>query len=302
MLRNGTVRWTLRATPIRQRFKSFCHHYSVQPSTKSYDALVNFSHNSFITSQTPTMAKRKSSTFSQGADSTPGLIHMPSFDHLLPRPTKRRASQRKQNHLPPKPTSTNPDINAEVLDGPEALRASPDAEEKDETLDVDKIEGGIATHIKDEEDTVPSLVTSGESESSLSDMSDVEPPLNNKPQTAKSRKTLKIPSQMGMAQKLPSTGPTKKVESKEPQFLDPEADGEEEADEEEIQAALSRPPPVHSDYLPLPWKGRLGYVRTLPLFPIQNSSLMSARHVYALICVSQTHLCLVHELVASLLY
>jgi hypothetical protein len=42
---------------------------------------------------------------------------------------------------------------------------------------------------------------------------------------------------------------------------DPEAEGDELADEEEIKEALSRPPPVNSDYLPLPWKGRLGYVR-----------------------------------------
>lgn len=40
---------------------------------------------------------------------------------------------------------------------------------------------------------------------------------------------------------------------------DPEAE-EDLADEEEIKQAVSRPPPVHSDYLPLPWKGRLGYV------------------------------------------
>jgi hypothetical protein len=43
---------------------------------------------------------------------------------------------------------------------------------------------------------------------------------------------------------------------------DPEAEGEELADEEELKEALSRPPPVNSDYLPLPWKGRLGYVRS----------------------------------------
>jgi hypothetical protein len=42
---------------------------------------------------------------------------------------------------------------------------------------------------------------------------------------------------------------------------DPEAEGEELADEEEVKEALTRPPPVNSDYLPLPWKGRLGYVR-----------------------------------------
>jgi UV DNA damage endonuclease len=41
---------------------------------------------------------------------------------------------------------------------------------------------------------------------------------------------------------------------------DPEAEGDEGADEEEIKEASMRPPPVNSDYLPLPWKGRLGYV------------------------------------------
>lgn len=41
---------------------------------------------------------------------------------------------------------------------------------------------------------------------------------------------------------------------------DPEAEGDEEADEEEIKEAMLRPPPINSDYLPLPWKGRLGYV------------------------------------------
>lgn len=40
---------------------------------------------------------------------------------------------------------------------------------------------------------------------------------------------------------------------------DPEAVDDEEADPEEVEKALARPPPVHSDYLPLPWKGRLGY-------------------------------------------
>jgi hypothetical protein len=34
----------------------------------------------------------------------------------------------------------------------------------------------------------------------------------------------------------------------------------EESDEEDIQKSVSRPPPVNSDVLPLPWKGRLGYV------------------------------------------
>lgn len=42
--------------------------------------------------------------------------------------------------------------------------------------------------------------------------------------------------------------------------LDPESDVEVPLEAEELQEALGRPPPVHSSYLPLPWKGRLGYV------------------------------------------
>lgn len=42
--------------------------------------------------------------------------------------------------------------------------------------------------------------------------------------------------------------------------LDPESDVEIPLEAEELKEALGRPPPVHSSYLPLPWKGRLGYV------------------------------------------
>lgn len=42
--------------------------------------------------------------------------------------------------------------------------------------------------------------------------------------------------------------------------LNPESDEDVPVKEEELKDAFSRPPPVNSDYLPLPWKGRLGYV------------------------------------------
>ncbi|CAG7922335.1 unnamed protein product [Penicillium olsonii] len=41
--------------------------------------------------------------------------------------------------------------------------------------------------------------------------------------------------------------------------LDPESDVEVPLEADELKEALGRPPPVHSSYLPLPWKGRLGY-------------------------------------------
>lgn len=35
-------------------------------------------------------------------------------------------------------------------------------------------------------------------------------------------------------------------------------------DDEVLERGARRPPPVNSDRLPLPWKGRLGYVRSMP--------------------------------------
>lgn len=46
-------------------------------------------------------------------------------------------------------------------------------------------------------------------------------------------------------------------------LLDPEVDSDIPAGEEELKEAVSRPPAVNSSYLPLPWKGRLGYVCTI---------------------------------------
>lgn len=45
--------------------------------------------------------------------------------------------------------------------------------------------------------------------------------------------------------------------------LDPESEEEVPVEAEELQEALTRPPAVNSSYLPLPWKGRLGYVSLL---------------------------------------
>ena len=175
-------------------------------------------------------------------------------------PAKRRASQRKQSLAP---SSVNPDTNADILDGPEALRASPDAEENDEKFNMEKVGMNAGRQIKDENEEVPSLVT-GESDSSLSDISDMESPIRSGAATKQAGKGTQRPSKNDDVEAVPRRPATVAKPSKEKtgeqQFLDPEADGEEEADEEEIQAALTRPPPVNSGYLPLPWKGRLGYV------------------------------------------
>ncbi|KAL8949415.1 MAG: hypothetical protein Q9222_004467 [Ikaeria aurantiellina] len=192
------------------------------------------------------MPKRKSSTALAQPISAPDIpVQVPTTENEAPAP-KRRARASKSSGTK---ASMNPDNNANVLDAPEAFRASPDADTKDERMDLDKM-------FKDKDDSVPSLVTNEESDTPLSDMSDIESLVKAKKAPAngikKGGKAKQAPARLDANPTPPAK--VKKESVKEPQFLDPEADGEEEADEDEIKDALSRPPPVHSDYLPLPWK------------------------------------------------
>lgn len=59
--------------------------------------------------------------------------------------------------------------------------------------------------------------------------------------------------------------------------MDPESDEDVPVEAEELQDALTRAPPVNSSYLPLPWKGRLGYVSLQHHCP--KRILMLHRHV-----------------------
>ncbi len=190
------------------------------------------------------MPKRKSvSSIPPAPAFTTAPIPLPQFERApASPPAKRRASGRSNASKPVANTgSTNPDKNANVLDAPEALRASPDASEADELMDVEAAGMDVDKQLKKEEDTKTSV---------------------NIEKGAKKRKARKEPGEEtkdnATAKAESVTKP--KATNAGSEFLDPEAEGDEEADEEELQAALSRPPPVNSDYLPLPWKGRLGYV------------------------------------------
>ena len=200
------------------------------------------------------MPKRKSlSTATEGPALTKTPIPLPKLDlddGPEPPPPKRRASQRKVAQLAK--ASMNPDENANVLDAPQALRASPDADEEDERLNLEEAGMNIDQQLKQEDD------------SPLSELSDIAEPVIPK-KTVSQGQAARNATKDVEAEKRKTAASTARPKKealpvKEPQFLDPEAEGDEEADEEEIQAALSRSPPVNSDYLPLPWKGRLGYV------------------------------------------
>ena len=119
------------------------------------------------------MAKRKSqsqsqslSTATQGAAITTVPIHRPTFDDDAAPPPKRSASQRRISQQNPAIGSTNPDKNANVLDAPEALRASPDA---DETMNLEAAGMDVEKQVKEED-----------SDSPLSNLQDVEEPVEQK--------------------------------------------------------------------------------------------------------------------------
>lgn len=110
--------------------------------------------------------------------------------------------------------------------------------------------------------------TLDDSESSLSDLPDELSPVTTiKTGAASARKSKRNETDADKSMTRKSLAEIKKengIEAEE--LIDPEAeDVEEPTAAEEIEAALTRPPPVNSDYLPLPWKGRLGYVSELLL-------------------------------------
>lgn len=196
-------------------------------------------------------------------------------------PLKRRASSRKSSTAAA--ATVNPNINLDILDAPNATRASPD----------NLPNPSIAPELP---------ATNGHrSESPLSDAPEVlQPPKPKK--TAGKVKTepnnaepaLATPAKKGRSKKAepkvkveedanvvsaasskPAKSSTKKTNGDED--VDPEAEGDEDASPEELKEALTRPPPVNSAYLPLPWKGRLGYACLNTYLRTSNPPVFSSR-------------------------
>lgn len=182
-----------------------------------------------------------------------------------PLPTQRRTSQRKSSKPKPELVPSNPNDNPDIIDGSQALRASPDMDIPDGRLRAVNLGFDGSQQTEQEEHTV-TLTTREKSDSLLSDLSSIRSSVPPSVSKRKSEKKLLEPKDRSGVDQLGAKNGISVVKShkqttKDTQFLDPEAEEVEGADEEEIQAALSRPPPVNSDYLPLPWRGRLGYVR-----------------------------------------
>ncbi|KAI9695176.1 MAG: UV-damage endonuclease [Bogoriella megaspora] len=191
--------------------------------------------------------KRSSAVTTAAAADNPPLtsVHIPLPGEAPPK-IPRRSSKRQ---------STNPTERPDILDAPNALRASPD------NAVNEKI---VPNEVKRDDD----------SDSPLSDVPEL-----SKPELKNGRKSKAAPK----AEKeednatIPSERAKPKSRKENTTTQDPEAETEEEADEEEIKEALSRPPPVNSDYLPLPWKGRLGFACLNTYLRSSNPPVFSSR-------------------------
>lgn len=195
------------------------------------------------------MAKRKRSAAVEATG--PPRTTIPIPPPVQPALLERRTSRRKVPQPLTAAVDPDPRTNEDIIDGTQALRASPDATGKDEKLDTAK----IAPSKTSKETPLKRKIEADLSDSPLSDLSDSE----IKPKAA------------------PKSAPAAKQAQSKDEYGDPEADGLDEANDEELQEALSRPPPVNSSYVPLPWNGRLGYACLCTYLRAANPPVFSSR-------------------------
>lgn len=211
-----------------------------------------------------TMPPKRKSLSMAGSAPVNGTMETP----ILPPASAIKSSPRKRRAFRKLGLDTNPDHNPDIVDGKFALRASPDADEKGEALAVDKVNAALAIAPK----------TNGldgykeeESDSPLSDL------VGEMPRPSPAKKFKKTPTKSSIAAKKGSdeikafkaeqaarkTASVKVKQADEDEWDkrgDPDAGEIEGEDVDIMKKEAARPPPVNSDYLPLPWKGRLGYV------------------------------------------
>lgn len=154
------------------------------------------------------------------------------------------------------------------MDGKTALRASPDADEKGEALEVGKVNSGPKGPAK----------TNGMNENVVdedidSPHSDIELPSTPIKKQKKTPTKSSIAAKKGSdeikgfkAEQAARKAAEAKIKKEDDvdewdERVDPDGDDAGPAEDVDVmKKEAARPPPVNSDYLPLPWKGRLGYV------------------------------------------
>ncbi|WPH03991.1 Hypothetical protein R9X50_00687500 [Acrodontium crateriforme] len=174
--------------------------------------------------------------------------------------------------------TTNPNINRDILDAPNATRASPDGDVNRDIVPVPvKRQNRVKSEspLSDAPDMVEPPKKKARGKKAAPEQDDMQTNGVTTQKEARGKKVMKTeiddrPAAIASDSKAP---PQKQDDA----MADPEADGDEEADEEELVEAFSRPPPVNSDYLPLPWKGRLGYACLNTYLRQSNPPVFSSR-------------------------
>jgi UV DNA damage endonuclease len=182
---------------------------------------------------------------------------------------------RRQSARGGAPATTNPDVNPEVLDGISALRASPDGHEDDSAPNgVGKVSTADAQAVAatTENKVCSSSATEGidAAGAPYALVADTTPQKPGRAQRKKAEAPA-VKQESGASNIAPVNGVIDNAVAPADSagmLGDPNAAdrlGDEEGEEEfDVKEAFSRPPPINSEYLPLPWKGRLGYVRSVP--------------------------------------
>ena len=192
------------------------------------------------------MAKRKRSSTADASEASSTSMPPPPILIGL----SRRSSSRRTSTL-----ESQPSTSGDVLDGPDALRASPDS-------DID------------EKITPGTVKQEGGSDSPLSEVPEEE---IDTPAKSKKGRGGNAATTTAKGKNTPAKSGAKPPKKSDDAPGDPEAEGDEDADPQEIKEASRRPPPVNSDYLPLPWKGRLGYACLCTYLRFANPPVFCSR-------------------------
>ncbi|KAF2873164.1 UV-endonuclease UvdE-domain-containing protein [Massariosphaeria phaeospora] len=227
----------------------------------------------------------------------------------VPRPTNVATQQPTQK--PPRRQSSrglnsaisNPNVNPDILDGVSALRASPDSREygaleaaqgprthHPPTAGNDPPAPGhatteiIAAPTKGRAVRGARNAAASASESIAADLPDRQPGKNKRKQASPQHVKVDSAEHNGISTDKVTpkhvnraTASGSAIEEAVGVTADPEVDGENDDDDGDVKEAVSRPPPVNSSYLPLPWKGRLGYACLNTYLRNANPPVFSSR-------------------------
>ncbi|KAF1944233.1 UV-endonuclease UvdE [Clathrospora elynae] len=175
-------------------------------------------------------------------------------------------------------TKTDPSVNPEILDGVSALRASPDGHEDAGTDSI--VNPAVSNDTADGVSAAPDATTEVQTLPSASVSGNVVATVASKNKRKKAgAQHVKVEDEgstigavNGVAGDI--TDPAASAGVGDPEDADGDVENEDEA---EVKEALSRPPPVNSEYLPLPWKGRLGYACLNTYLRNANPPVFSSR-------------------------